>query len=160
MRRKSMTSTKMQRQDITQETRLVKVRDTSFQWSKVSLVQDCSRTGNNNELRKGQRSRRKQLKQTKEWICWHKISREEPFQAAWRSLMSRETDFRPRESVSSSREIRHQGFNFARNHFCFARDRNGFAQDRMFSRETDMISRETKRCRAKVQTSFADSKQF
>ena len=30
----------------------------------------------------------------------------------------------------------------------------------MFPRESEMISRETKRCRAKVQTSFADSEKF
>ena len=144
----SMTSIKMQRQNTTRETRLVKVRDTSFQWSKVSLVQDCSRTGNNNELRKGQRSRRKQLKQTK---CDHIVTK---FCA--RNL------YRPREEVLSCareftvrarkfdrlRETRHQRFNFAWRSFTERAklwqnhaDRNDFARDQ-------------KIFRAKVQTSL------
>ena len=67
--------------------------------------------------------------------------------------MSRETDFRPREDV-------HQCLISRKTEMISRETEYGFARYRMFSRETDMISRETKRCRAKVQTSFVDSKQF
>ena len=119
------------------------------------VVQDCSRTRNNNELKKRQRSGRKQLKQTKKWKCWHRISGEKPLQAVRRSSNPRETVLQPaRKKFHSSRETRHQLFNFARRSFS---DRAKFWQNRT---DRNDFARDQKGFRAKVQTSFTDSDWF
>ena len=108
------------------------------------VVQDCTQTGNNNELRKGQRSGRKTAKTDQKVICWHKISREKPLQAAWRSS-------KPREKVlQTAREIFTARAKFWQNRT----DRNDFARD------TKDFTRDTKRFRAKVQTSLLISTKF
>ena len=117
------------------------------------IVQDYSQTRNNNELKTRQRSGRKQQKQTKKVNCWHKISRETDFRSREEVWFRARQNCRPRESVSSSREIGHQSLISLETEMVSR-------ETEMVSRETNLISRETKRCRAKVQTSFADSEQF
>ena len=57
-------------------------------------------------------------------ICWHKISREKPFQAARRIFKTRETDF----------QAARERFKLTRNDF--ARDKNDFTRDQKMSRES------------------------
>ena len=133
------------------------------------VVQDCSRTRNNNKLKRRQRSGCKQQKIDQKVKCWHKISREEPFQAARRSFTSRETVFRPREKVSQAAWeiftsrlklgticliLREEVQQTAWNSDKIVPTEEISREIEMISRETGMISRETKRFRAKVQTSL------
>ena len=104
------------------------------------IVQDCSQTRNNNELKKRQRSGRKQQKidqkvkmLTQDFARGTFPGRAKKFYVARHSFSSRARKFQARAKF----------------------DTRG-----LISRETKMISRETKRCRAKVQTSFADSEKF
>ena len=135
-------------------------------------VQDCSRTGNNKWTQKKAAFETQTTKIDQKWICWHKISREEPLQAAWRSSKPRETVLQAAwesfagsaRKFQSSRKTRQQRFNFARRSFTvrakiwknctdwrnFARDKNDFARDKNdFARDQKDVAR---KCRPVLQT--------
>ena len=131
------------------------------------IVQDCSQTRNNNELKRRQRSGRKQQKTDQKWNAdtrfrARNLSRphEEVLRRA-RQFSGRARKFQVRAKLDTSCLFsREEVSQAARNSDKIVLTKMISRETKMISRETKMISRETKRCRAKVQTSFADSEQF
>ena len=94
------------------------------------VVQDYSRTRNNNELKRRQRSGRKQQKNRPKSENADTRFRARNLYRPREEVLRRARQFvKPHEKVSSSREIRHQRFNFVRDKIDFARDKNDFARE-------------------------------
>ena len=120
------------------------LRSSILSCSQGVIVQDCSQTGNNDELKKRQRSRRKQQKKIK------KVNADTRFRAKNLSRPHEEVKLRARQFSGRARAFQARvkldtRVLISREDVSLtARDSDNIVLTKMISRETKMISRETR----------------